>query len=245
MESAPFDWQPLVLTLEVAAAATLGAFVLGTLVGRFMQRRSFAGQDVLEAIFLLPLVLPPVVVGYALLLVIGRQGPVGRWWETWLHRDLLFTPTAAELASLVVAFPLMYQSARAAFGFVDAQLEDAARGLGTPEWRVFTGITLPLAWPGLLAGLLLSFARASGEFGATIMVAGNIAGRTTTASVAIYTATEGGDFATAGRYVLLMALANFLVLLGLNIYSRRARRRFGPRVRRRAPDSQKAPASSY
>lgn len=215
------DWQPLILSLEVAGIATVLVFIAGTLLARFFLRHRFPGKDILEAFFLLPLVLPPVVTGYALLLLLGRYGPLGATLERWFNIQIIFTPYAAVIASLIVAFPLMYQSAKAAFQGVERHLEDAARSLGTGEWRIFLTITIPLAWPGLLAGLLLSFARALGEFGATIMVAGNIEGKTTTAPVAIYSAVEGGDFALAGRYVVLLSVANFALVLFLNVWTRR------------------------
>lgn len=212
-----FDTQPLILSLQVSTAAAMFAFVAGTVCARLLLKHRFLGRNLLEAIFLLPLVLPPVVTGFALLLFLGHNGPI----EKSLGVQLLFTPYAAVLASLVVAFPLMYQSAKAALLGVDYHLEQAARVLGTGEWRVFLTITMPLAWPGLLAGFLLSFARALGEFGATIMVAGNIEGKTTTAPVAIYAAAEGGEFAIATFYVVILAVFNFALIYCLNLWTRR------------------------
>ncbi|MBP1764704.1 MAG: modB [Firmicutes bacterium] len=137
-----------------------------------MQKMEFAGKAVLEALFVMPLVMPPVVTGFLLLLLIGKQGPVGKILGEQFGVQLIFTPYAAILAGTVVSFPLMYQSTKAAFANVDHTLEEAARTLGAGEWRVFLTVTLPLAWQGLVAGLILSFSRALGEFGATIMVAG-------------------------------------------------------------------------
>jgi len=168
------DWQPVLLSLQVAAAALAVAFGLGTLAALGMAGRDFWGKELLEACFLLPLVLPPVVTGYALLVLAGRQGIVGLWLERHFEFRLLFTPYAAVVASAVVAFPLAYQSAKAAFVSVDPLLLDVARSLGAAPARVFWTVTVPLSWPGLAAGAVLSFARALGEFGATIMVAGNI-----------------------------------------------------------------------
>lgn len=218
-----FDWQPIVLSLQVAAAALAVAFSLGVGAALWMAGRDFKGKELFEALFLLPLVLPPVVTGYALLVLLGRQGAMGLWLEQQLGLRLLFTPSAAVLASAVVAFPLAYQSARAAFEGVDAHGREAARALGASPARVFWTITAPLAWPGLVAGAILAFARALGEFGATIMVAGNIAGRTTTAPSAIYMAVEDGDLELAGRYSALLAAINLLFLLGLRAWSRRHR----------------------
>ncbi len=219
------DWQPVLLSLQVAAAALAVAFGLGTLAALGMAGRDFWGKELLEACFLLPLVLPPVVTGYALLVLAGRQGIVGLWLERHFEFRLLFTPYAAVVASAVVAFPLAYQSAKAAFVSVDPLLLDVARSLGAAPARVFWTVTVPLSWPGLAAGAVLSFARALGEFGATIMVAGNIAGRTMTVPSAIYMAAEDGDLRLAGLYSALLAVLNLGFILGLGLWSRRARAR--------------------
>jgi molybdate transport system permease protein len=221
--SVGFDWQPVLLSLKVATAALVLAFVSGTLAALLTARREFRGKDILEGIFLLPLVLPPVVTGYAILVLAGRQGVLGQWLEHNFNFRLLFTPYAAVLASTVVAFPLMYQSAKAAFVTIDPLLQDAAHSLGATPRRVFFTITVPLSWPGLLAGAVLSFARALGEFGATIMVAGNIAGRTTTMPTAIYSAAEDGDFRVAAIYSALLAVLNLSFIISLNMWMRRRR----------------------
>ena len=219
-----FDWEPIVLSLQVATAALILSFIGGTLAALLMTSRDFFGKDVLEGIFLLPLVLPPVVTGYALLVLAGKQGPLGIWLEQSFDFRLIFTPYAAVLASTAVAFPLMYQSAKASFLSLDPQLQDAARSLGASVPRVFFTVTVPLSWPGLGAGAVLSFARALGEFGATIMVAGNISGQTTTMPTAIYMAAEGGDFKLAGFYSALLAIFNLLFIIGLSAWTRRRRR---------------------
>ena len=219
-----FDWQPIVLSLEVAFAALLLTFGTGTWAAFCVSRRRFWGRDLLDAIFLLPLVLPPVVTGYVLLLLIGRRGIVGMWLQNSFGVQLLFTPYAAVLASAIVAFPLMYGSAKAAFLGVDSHCVDAARSLGANRNRVFWTVTMPLSWTGLVAGAVLSFARALGEFGATIMVAGNIEGKTVTAPTAIYTAVDSGDYRTAGFYALVVALMNLFFVAGLNLWLRRSRR---------------------
>ena len=210
-----FDWSPLRLSLWVAFAALLLCFPLGVVAARALSGRHFPFKDALEALFLLPLVLPPVVTGFALLVTLGRRGPLG---------DLgwLFTPWAAVAASAVVAFPLVYQSARAAFGAQNVELEMVARCLGASKMRAFWSITLPLAWPGLAAGALLAFARALGEFGATVMVAGNVPGRTLTAPVAIYFAANDGQMNVAALYAALLAAFNLLFLIVLNRMVRRA-----------------------
>lgn len=209
-----FDWHPLRLSLFLACAAVLLAAPPGILLARFMSGRHFWGKEALEGLFLLPLVLPPVMTGLVLLLLLGRHGPLGG-----LH--LLFTPSAAILAAAVVAFPLAYQSARAAFNSIDRNLEDVAHSLGASSNRVFWTVTAPLAWPGLAGGAVLAFARALGEFGATVMVAGNLPGKTLTAPVAIYFAAEDGNLRLAGYYALALGGLNLLFMALLNGYLRR------------------------
>jgi len=211
-----FDWQPVWLSLRVALAALIVVAIAGTLTGRFLARRRFRGQGIVESFLLLPLVLPPVVSGFALLLLLGRRGWVGAWLWNRFEVQLLFSPFAAMTASALVSFPLMFYAAKSAFVSLDFELEDAASSLGASPVRVFWTVALPLAAPGLLAGLSLSFARALGEFGATILVAGNIAGQTTTISTAIYMAAEGGDTALAARYCVVLGALNltFVVLAG-------------------------------
>ncbi len=220
-----FDWQPLVLSFKVAGAALALTFWLGTFAAHWTARSRFWGRDLLDAIFLLPLVLPPVVTGYVLLVLLGRYGIVGAWLYQTFKWRLIFTPFAAVLASSVVAFPLMYQSAKAAFLNTDTHLLDAARSLGASKTHVFWTVSLPLSWTGLAAGAVLSFARALGEFGATIMVAGNIEGKTVTAPTAIYMAAENRDFRTAGFYALVVTIFNVLFVVGLNVWLRCSKRR--------------------
>jgi molybdate transport system permease protein len=220
-----FDWQPVCLSLQVAACAALFSFATGTLAAWCLSRREFWGRSLLDALFLLPLVLPPVVTGYVLLVLLGKNGWLGAWLQHRFAIQLLFTPLAAVLASFVVAFPLMYGSAKAAFGGVDEQLHDAARSLGASGFHVFKTVTVPLAWTGLAAGACLSFARALGEFGATIMVAGNILGRTTTVPTAIYSAAEDGDLRLAGIYSVALAIFNLLFIIGVNALTRRKKTR--------------------
>ena len=210
-----FDSQPLQLSLWVALGALVLCFPLGVGAARAMSGRHFIGKDLLEGLLLLPLVLPPVVTGFALLVLLGRRGPLG-------DLRLLFTPWAAIVASAIVAFPLVYQSARAAFAARGDELEMVARCLGASPSRAFWTVALPLSWPGLLAGAILAFARALGEFGATVMVAGNVAGRTLTAPVAIYFAANDGDMTSAAIYAALLGAFNLLFLIGLNVYRRRA-----------------------
>jgi molybdate transport system permease protein len=206
-------WIALSLTLKVAAWATAINLVLGVGVGYALARSRFPGRDLLDASLTLPMVMPPTVLGYYLLVVIGSQGVIGAWLLETLGIRLIFTWQAAVIAATIVAFPLVFKAARAAFENVDPQLEDAARTLGLAEWRVFLRVSLPLAWRGILAGLLLAFARALGEFGATLMVAGSIAGKTQTLSIAVYEAVQAGQDDTANFLVLVTSLVCIAVLL--------------------------------
>ena len=217
------DWSPVLLSLRVGLAALVVIVVTGTLAARAMTRRHFPGRDVVDGLLVLPLVLPPVVTGFLLLVLLGRNGPVGRFLDAAFGIHLLFTIHAAVLAAVVVAFPLMYQSAKAAFQSVDTRLEDAARTLGAGEARVFLTVTLPLAWPGLVAGMVLSFARSLGEFGATVMVAGNIPGETTTVPLAIFFLADAGDLRAAGLYALVISALSMAMVVALNVWTRRRR----------------------
>jgi len=216
-----FDWHPVFLSLQIAAMALLLDALAGVAMARWMNRNRFVGQSWLEAIFLLPLVLPPTVTGFVLLWLLGKRGPLGSLLDAMFGMQIIFTPGAAVLASALVAFPLMYQSAKAAFLSLDAQWEDAAGVLGAAPSQVFRTITIPLAWPGLVAGAVLCFARALGEFGATVMVAGNIPGHTTTMPLAIYFASETGDLRLAGLYALAAGVLNLCFLLALHAWLRR------------------------
>ncbi|SIT28812.1 molybdate ABC transporter permease subunit [Achromobacter sp. MFA1 R4] len=205
-------WVPLLLSLKVAGWATLLAAIAGTAVAYGLSRWRWPGRDLLDAILTLPLVLPPTVLGYYLLVLLGRRGILGETLAGW-GIELVFTWQGAVIAASVVAFPLVFKSARAAFENVDGQLENAARVLGVGEAGVFFRVTLPLAARGIAAGVLLAFARALGEFGATLMIAGNLPGRTQTLSVAIYEAVQAGDDATANMLVLVTSVTCVVVLL--------------------------------
>ena len=207
------DWSALWLSLKVAGWATAINLVLGVGFGALLARRRFPGRELLDTIFTLPMVLPPTVLGYYLLVLIGSKGPLGAWLENSFGINLVFTWQAAVIAAAVASFPLVFKPARAAFEDVDGQLEQAARTLGVSELALFFRVTLPLAWRGILAGLLLAFARAMGEFGATIMVAGSIPGRTQTLSIAIYEAVQAGNDGRANALVLLSSLVCISVLL--------------------------------
>ncbi|MGI8783938.1 MAG: molybdate ABC transporter permease subunit [Acidobacteriota bacterium] len=202
------NWSALFLSIQVTAVAAAGLIVLGLPLALLLARRRFAGQLAVETFIYLPLVLPPSVIGYYLLLALGRSNPLVEW----SGLALLFTWPAAAVASTVVGLPLMIQASRAALSSVDRSLENAARTLGSSEPEILWRITIPLARRGLLAGLLLGTARALGEFGATLMIAGNIPDRTQTLPLAIYDAVQSQQYALANRMVLLMTLLGFLGL---------------------------------
>ena len=206
-------WVALALTLKVAGWATALNLVLGVAVGWLLARRRFPGRDVVDALLTLPMVMPPTVLGYYLLVLIGRRGPIGAWLQSTFGINLIFTWQGAVIAASIVAFPLVFKSARAAFEAVEPQFEQAARVLGQGEAAVFFRVTLPLAWRGILAGLLLAFARATGEFGATLMVAGSIPGKTQTLSVAVYEAVQAGQDDVANFLVLVTSVTCIAVLL--------------------------------
>jgi molybdate transport system permease protein len=206
-------WSALALSLKVAGCATLIDLVLGVAAGFLLARRRFPGRELLDTLLTLPMVMPPTVLGYYLLVLIGRHGWLGAWLHERFGINLIFTWQGATIAAAIVIFPLVFKPARAAFEAVDGQLEQAARVLGVSEAALFFRVTLPLAWRGILAGLLLGFARALGEFGATLMVAGSIPGRTQTLSIAVYEAVQAGQDDTANLLVLLTSVVCIAVLL--------------------------------
>ena len=205
---------PLLLTLKVAGLATLLAFFAGVAFAFLTARFRFPGRELLDAVLTLPLVLPPTVLGYYLIVLVGRKGWIGRWLYEAFGVTLIFTWQGAVIASAVVAFPLVYKAARAAFEDVDHNLEKAARTLGLSESGVFLRVTFPLAWHGVMAGTMLAFARGMGEFGATLMVAGNLPGKTQTLSLAVYDAVQAGNDRLASILVLITSLVCITVLVG-------------------------------
>lgn len=210
-------WSPILLSLKVASISAAIALVLGTFISRLLVYRQFKGKMLLETIILMPLVLPPTVIGFLLIYFFGRNGPIGLFFEDLFARTIIFTPLAAVMASTIVAFPLMYQSVKTGFQSVDQDIVEAARIDGANEINVFFFISLPLSVKSIITGLILSFARALGEFGATLMFAGNIPGRTQTAPTAIYIAMESGNLKLAWLLVLSMILISFLMLLTTNL----------------------------
>ncbi|MCF7528883.1 molybdate ABC transporter permease subunit [Neisseria lisongii] len=203
----------LLLSLKIAATATLLNTLLAVAVGFAFVRCRFWGRSLLDTLLTLPMVLPPTVLGYYLLVAFGRNSALGRWLEQSFGIHLIFTWQGAVLAAVAVTFPLIFKPARAAFEEVDPQLEQAAKVLGLSRCAVFFRISLPLAWRGILSGILLAFARALGEFGATLMIAGSIPGETQTLSIAIYEAVQAGDEALANALVAAVSLLCIAVLL--------------------------------
>ena len=212
---------PLFLSIKIAGIATFITFITGICLARFFARRTFLGKNVVEAFLLLPLVLPPTVVGFGLLYLFGKNGIFGRILMELFGFQVVFTWYGAVLAATVVSFPLMYQSATAAFKQYDHRLEKAALTMGASKWKVFWTISFPLAWPGLLAGVVLAFARALGEFGATLMIAGYIPGMTDTIPLAIYFAVESGNIGVAKFWVGIIIVLGFSAILWLNWWSAR------------------------
>ena len=210
----PIDWFPLWLSLRVALLATAIAAAVGIPVAYLLANRAFRGRDILDAAVTLPLVLPPTVVGYYLLVVLGRESWLGHVYEWIFGGPLVFTWQAAVVAAVLHSAPLLVKSTRAALESVDHAYERAARTLGAPEWRVFLRVTLPLARRPVMAAAALAFARSLGDFGVTIMVAGNIPGRTQTVAVAIYDAVEGGN-GDAARWMVLVVSGVAMALLTL------------------------------
>ncbi len=207
-------WVPLWLTVKVSALATLTALVAGVGSAVALGRVQGRARYWVDSLLMLPMVLPPTVVGYFLLAALGRRGWLGAWLYETLGVSVVFTWLAAVLAAAVVSYPVVYRAAATALAGVDRGLQDAARSLGKPEASVFLRVTLPLAWRGIAAGTLLAVARAMGEFGATLMVAGNLPGRTQTLPLAIYEAVQAGAGSSAARLVLLTCVASTLLLAG-------------------------------
>lgn len=206
------DWFPLWLSLRVAGVSTLLAFGGGLALAYVLANHSFKGKDLIDAVVTLPLVLPPTVLGYYLLVLLGREAWLGRLYEQIVGSPLVFTWQGAVVAALLHSAPLLIKTARAALESVDHSYERAARVLGASEWRLFWRVTLPLAWRSILAGAALCFARSLGDFGATLMVAGNIPGRTQTIAVAIYAAVEAGNGHVARVLVLVVSAIAILIL---------------------------------
>ena len=224
--SSAIDLSPLWISLETAAATIAIVFVLGVVAAWWVERLSSEKAKILiDGIFTLPMVLPPTVAGFFLLVIFGNNRLVGRFFMDVFDVQIAFSWLATVLAAAVISFPLMYRSARGALMQVDKGIMEAGRSLGMTEWRIFWRLHLPNAFPGIIAGGLLAFARGLGEFGATAMLAGNIAGKTRTLPLAVYSAVAAGDFDSAGVYVLIIVTICLAVVIGLNYYQHYMKKR--------------------
>ena len=224
--SSAIDLSPLWISLETAAATIAIVFVLGVVAAWWVERLSSERAKILiDGIFTLPMVLPPTVAGFFLLVIFGNNRLVGRFFMDSFGVQITFSWLATVLAAAVISFPLMYRSARGALMQVDKGIMEAGRSLGMTEWRIFWRLHLPNAFPGIIAGGLLAFARGLGEFGATAMLAGNIAGKTRTLPLAVYSAVAAGDFESAGVYVLIIVTICLAVVIGLNYYQHYMKKR--------------------
>lgn len=210
------DLFPLYLTFKVALVSTLLVFGVGLIIAYLLAKKDFGGKNLIDALIMQPLVIPPTVLGYYLLVVFGRFGPLGQFFEETFGIQIAFTWKGAVIAASVASLPLFVKASRAGLEGVEARFENAARLLGKSEWQVFYTITLPLAWKGIAAGTVMAFARAVGEFGATLMVAGNIPGKTQTISIAIYSAVQAGETAQANSLVLIVTLFSIAMLITAN-----------------------------
>jgi molybdate transport system permease protein len=210
-------WTPIKLSLEISIIAVIIVFVLGILVAKFMSTTTFRFKVFIDAFLLLPIVLPPTVIGFLLVILFGNNGPIGALVSSIFNRSIMFTVWAAIIASTVVAFPLMYQTVRTGFESIDIGISEAARVDGANEIKVFFFVTLPLSLRAIITGGILSFARALGEFGATFMFAGNIPGRTQTTPTAIYVAMESGNMKVAWLWVIAMITISLLMLFTTNL----------------------------
>lgn len=210
-------WSPLKLSIEIALVSGIIVIVTGILFGKWMAKRNFKGKIFLETVLLLPLVLPPTVIGFLLIIIFGKNSVLGNLITWFFNQPVMFTWWAAVIASTVVAFPLMYQSAKTGFESVDEDIENAARVDGAKEWQVFFFISIPLALKSIVSGGILSFTRALGEFGATLMFAGNLPGKTQTTPLAIYMAIGSGNMSLAWSWVICMIGISFLMLLSVHL----------------------------
>jgi len=215
------DWNPLWISLKTGVAATIISFFLGLFAARRMMKHRHRIRSVLDGLLTLPLVLPPTVAGFFLLLLFSRRRPFGMFLDQQLDIRVVHTWLGCIIAATVIAFPLMYRNARAAFEQVDPELIYAARTLGMSETAIFWRVVIPTASPGIISGTILAFARAMGEYGATSMLAGNIPGKTGTVSQRIAMVIQDGDYKTAGFWVIIVLLISFTAVITLNIFSGR------------------------
>jgi molybdate transport system permease protein len=212
------DFSPLWISIKTATVATIITFFLGIIVSYLISNYQGKSKGLIDGLLTLPLILPPTVVGFFLLIICGKNGPIGKLLELY-NTSLIFSWSATVIAAVVVSFPMMYRTTRSAFEQIDINIISAARTLGLSEFKIFYKIAIPLAMPGIIGGLVLSFARAIGEFGATLMLAGNIPGKTQTMPLAIFFAAEGGDLTKAMLWVIIIVLLSLISILILNYWS--------------------------
>lgn len=212
------DFSPLWISIKTATLSTIITFFLGIIVSYWMSNFKGKSKGIIDGVFTLPLILPPTVVGFFLLLICGKNGPIGKLLDLF-NTSLIFSWSATVIAAIVVSFPMMYRTTRSAFEQIDINILSAARTLGLSEFKIFYKIAIPLAMPGIIGGLVLSFARAMGEFGATLMLAGNIPGKTQTMPLAIFFAAEGGDMQKAILWVIIIVTLSLFLILILNYWS--------------------------
>ena len=224
------DFSPLWISLKTAFLATIITSIIGIFISYKMANYKGRGRGLIDGVFTLPLILPPTVIGFFLLLICGKNGFVGKIFMSF-NKNIIFSWSATVIAATVVAFPMMYRTCRSAFEQIDKNMISAARTLGLSETMIFFKIAIPLAWPGIIGGLVLSFARALGEFGATLMIAGNIPGKTQTMPVAIFFAVEGGDMNKAMLWVLIIVAISFIMIFLLNYWCDTQQKLIGNRGR--------------
>ena len=224
------DFSPLWISLKTAFLATIITSIIGIFISYKMANYKGRGRGFIDGIFTLPLILPPTVIGFFLLLICGKNGFVGKIFMSF-NKNIIFSWSATVIAATVVAFPMMYRTCRSAFEQIDKNMISAARTLGLSETKIFFKVAIPLAWPGIIGGLVLSFARALGEFGATLMIAGNIPGRTQTMPVAIFFAVESGDMNKAMLWVLIIVAISFIMIFLLNYWCDTQQKLIGNRGR--------------
>ena len=218
-------FEPIILSIRVALVATAIAFFLGIFFAYLLTKKKVPGKNIWETILILPMILPPSIVGYLLLKLFGKRGPIGAFLLDTFGIQVVFTWIACVIAATVVALPLMYQNAKGAFQSVDPTLELAAKALGSSSFKVFRTVTMPLSIPGIVSGIVLTFARALGEFGATLMLAGNIPGRTQTIPTAIYYSVVTGKEDEAMNLVVVMVIFSFALVFGLNMWLKKKNHR--------------------
>lgn len=214
------DLSPIIISLRTATLSIIVTFFLGVAAAQLVFRlKSKTMKTILDGLFTLPLVLPPTVAGFFLLYIFGMRRPIGKFFIEYFAVKVAFSWGATVLAAVVISFPLMYRAARGAFEQVDSDVLSAGRTIGMSEWKIFWKVQLPIAWPGVVSGAVLAFARGLGEFGATAMIAGNIKGKTRTLPLAVYSAVASGNMKEAGEYVAVLVCISFIVVICMNYFS--------------------------